>query len=172
MRRSTSKGLTYHISKFRSEREGVPTFNIIIKYRKYCHGIMCKFSWLGLHNKYALHKSQSTARVASGVPGDSWGTSWAWRVPIQTPAGNRHLPSTCYNRCNVGTDDKLRTWRMVETHPTLWGHEFPPSDKPITAITSITWRELMPSDVIRVPVDNVCNVSDFKSYLTQNIPNV
>lgn len=96
MRRSTSKGLTYHISKFRSEREGVHTFNIIIKYRKYCHGIMCKFSWLELHNEYALHKSQSTARVASGVPGDSRGTSWARRVPIQTPAGNRHLPSTCY----------------------------------------------------------------------------
>lgn len=83
MRRSTSKGLTYHISKFRSEREGVHTFNIIIKYRKYCHGIMCKFSWLELHNKYALHKSQSTARVASGVPGDSRGTSWARRVPYR-----------------------------------------------------------------------------------------
>lgn len=43
---------------------------------------------------------------------------------------------------------------------------------PPLGLTSITWRELMPSDVIRVPVDNVCNVSDFKSYITQNISNV
>lgn len=35
-------------------------------------------------------------------------------------------------------------------------------------LSPITWRELMPSDVIRVPVDNVCNVSDLKSYTTQN----
>lgn len=35
-------------------------------------------------------------------------------------------------------------------------------------LSPITWRELMSSDVIRVPVDNVCNVSDLKSYTTQN----
>lgn len=57
MCRFISKGLIYYISKFRLEREGVYIFNIIIKYWKYCYGIMCKFSWFEFYNKYVLYKS-------------------------------------------------------------------------------------------------------------------
>lgn len=71
MRRSTSKGLTYRIRKFRSERGGGHTF------RKYCHGVTCKFSWLEFHHKYALHESQTTVMMGSACPhtDPSWKSS-------------------------------------------------------------------------------------------------
>lgn len=54
---------------------------------------------------------------------------------------------------------------MVEIYLIFWGNEFLLLDKLIIVIIFIMWWELMLSDVIRVFVDNVCNVFDFKSYI-------
>lgn len=61
---------------------------------------------------------------------------------------------------------------MVEIYLIFWGYEFLLLDKLIIVIIFIMWWELMLSDVIRVFVDNVCNVFDFKSYIIYNILNV